>query len=343
MKRFTINIINTVAMLLIAAVFTTACNKNVSVSPSPNKIDPGMGAGNAVITLTGSGLRNVKEINFDLGNVPVAFNPNFNTDNAVIFRVPPAANVGDQHIVFTTTTGYQFSVPFTVLAVPTLISAFPAEWEAGGTVTITGNYLQTASHVAFDASGDTATILSATATTLVLKMPASTVNTTKLVVTNDAGSSVTPFQLLNMDNQLKLFTEGYGSGMQDWSWNSSSVSSDFAVSGTQSLKEKYSSGAWAGMSFHYDNNIVSNDYAAITLWIKGGTIDTQIDVAADAVTSGSGGKATITVPAGVWTYFSIPIAGNYDNSVFQRIDLQMHGPDGGDQTVYFDNVVLIKK
>jgi len=330
-------------LLFITTLFISSCTKNVDINPAPNKIDPGKGAGNAVITLTGSGLKNVRSITFDLGNVPVAFNTNFNTDNAIIFRVPAAANVGDQHIVFTTTAGYQFSVPFTVLAVPTLTSAFPNEWEAGGTITIKGNYLQTASHVAFDASTDTATIISASATQLVVKMPASTVNTTKLVVTNDAGSSVSTFSVLNMDTQTKLFTEGYGPGVQDWSWDKSNISTDFAVSGTQSLKEIYGSGAWAGMSFHLDNAINANDFQALTLWIKGGTIDTQIDVGTDGVVSGAGGKTTITVPAGVWTYFTIPMAGNYDNTVFQRFDLQMHGPDGGDQTVYFDNVVLIKK
>jgi hypothetical protein len=344
MKRMNINTVRTLAVVFVCLLAITSCNKNVAVTPTPNKIDPGQGAGNAVITLTGSGLRNVQSIVFDLGNVPVAFNTNFNTDNAVIFRVPVAANVGQQHIVFTTTAGYQFSVPFTVLAVPSLTSAFPAEWEAGGTVTINGNYLSSVSHVAFDASTDTATIISETATSLVLQMPASSVSTTKLVIYNNAGGSTTPFSLLNMDKQLKFFTDkGYGSGMQDWSWDNSTISTDFAVSGTHSLKEKYASGAWAGMSFHYDNTINTNDYQALTLWIKGGTGDNLIDVSADGVVSGSGGKTTITVPAAVWTYFTIPMSGNFDNTVLQRFDFQMHGPTGGDQTVYFDNVILVKK
>ncbi len=58
-----------------------------------------------------------------------------------------------------------------------------------------------------------------------------------------------------MDKQFVFFTEGYGSGIQDWSWSSSSVSSDpnLAVASTQSLKEAYAKGGWQGTSFHSDD------------------------------------------------------------------------------------------
>src|ERR1700761_6823842 len=154
--------------LLAVTVFITSCKKDVVVTPTYS-INPGAGAGNDVITLTGSHLSGIQSIVFDDGNVPVAFNPEFNTDGAVIFRVPPTANVGAQHIVFTNSNGYQFSVPFTVLAIPSISSAYPAEWEAGNTVTITGNYLQSVYHVTLAGSTtDTATIVSVTPTQLVL-------------------------------------------------------------------------------------------------------------------------------------------------------------------------------
>ena len=99
-------------MLFVAFIFfISSCKKEIHVTPSASKISPDSAAGGALLTITGSGLRNIESVVFDLGNVPVAFNPNFNTDNAVLFRVPTDANVGDQHIVFTTTSGYQFSLP----------------------------------------------------------------------------------------------------------------------------------------------------------------------------------------------------------------------------------------
>src|SRR5689334_9617456 len=96
-------------LLLAGAIAVTSCKKNVGVNPTVNKIDPGSGAGNALITVTGSGLQNIQSAVLDLGNVPIALNSNFNTDNALLFRVPVDANVGPQHIVFTNSAGYQYS------------------------------------------------------------------------------------------------------------------------------------------------------------------------------------------------------------------------------------------
>ena len=115
--------------LLTAIVITSgACTKKVDITPAIVSVSPESGAGNAVITIIGRNLQDIQSAVLDAGNVPIAFNPNFNTAGAIIFSVPTAANVGDQHIVFTNSSGYQDSVPFTVLAVPSLVSAFPTDW-----------------------------------------------------------------------------------------------------------------------------------------------------------------------------------------------------------------------
>jgi hypothetical protein len=327
------------ALIIVGA----SCTKDVHVTPAIKTITPDSAAGNTVITLTGSGLRNIQSAVFDNGNVPIAFNTNFNTDAAVIFRVPSAANVGTQHIVFTNSSGYQFSVPFTVLAVPSLESAFPSEWEAGNTITITGNYLQTVNHVALVGSSDTATIISSTATQLVIKMPASSVSSAKLTIFNNAGSSTTTFSVINMDQQTKFFTEDYGPGMQDWSWDNSSKSTAFAVSGTTSLKEIFSAGGYQGQSFHNDNVMNLSTYQSLSLWIRGGANDNTIKVFPDAVTAGSGGSTNITVPAGKWTHIVIPMSlAGFSGVTCQRFDFQITGP-ATDQTLYFDNVILVKQ
>ncbi|MBV9963319.1 MAG: IPT/TIG domain-containing protein [Parafilimonas sp.] len=328
--------------LLTSVIALTSCKKNVDVNPNVDAIDPGSGAGNALITVTGSGLRNIQSAVLDLGNVPIALNQNFNTDNAILFRVPVDANVGPQHIVFTTAGGYQFSTAFTVLAVPSITSAIPLEWQAGSKITLIGNYLESAYHVAIVGTTDTATIISASAKQLVLQMPASTVNSAKLVVYNNAGSTTTDIVFVNMDNQLKLFTEDFGPGMQNWSWCTASNSTDFAVSGNVSLKASYSAGAWQGLSFHYDDPIVASDYSYLAFWIKGGANDETVDVVADAVISGSPKLTKVAVPAGVWTYFKIPVVGTFDGSSFQRLNFQMEGPSGADESIYFDDVIFVK-
>ena len=330
------------AICIFAAIaISNSCKKNVNVTPAIKTISPDSGAGNAVITLTGSGLMDIHSAVLDIGNVPIAFNPNFNTDGAVIFRVPSTANVGTQHIVFTNSSGYQFSVPFTVLAVPSLASAFPTEWEAGNKITITGNYLENANHVVLTGTSDTATIISATATQLVIQMPASSVASAKLTVYNIAGPSTTTFSLINMDQQLKFFTEDYGSGMQDWSWCTSAKSTDFAVSGTTSLKDKFGAGGFQGLSFHWDDTIVISDYQSLSFWVKGGSSDNAIKIFPDAIITGSGSSTMVSVPSGVWTHITVPMT-LFSGVTCQRFDFQITGPDA-DQLLYFDNVILIKQ
>ncbi len=333
-------VLSVAGMILLVATWDS-CTKDHHVTPTVVKVSPDSGAGNAVITLTGSGLMDIRSAVFDVGNVPIAFNPNFNTEGAVIFRVPPTANVGTQHIVFTNSSGYQFSVPFTVLAVPSLTSAFPTEWEAGSTITITGNYLQNANHVALTGTTDTATIVSATATQLVISMPASTVPSAKITVYNDAGPSTSTFTLINMDQQLKFFTEDYGPGMQDWSWCTSGKSTDFAVSGTTSLKGKFGAGGFQGLSFHWDDTIVISKYQSLSFWVKGGSSDNTLKVFPDAVISGTGSSTMVSVPSGVWTHITVPMT-LFSGVTCQRFDFQITGPDA-DQTLYFDNVILIKQ
>ncbi len=330
---------------LSCTMFITSCKKDVHVNPKANEITPDSAAGNVLLTITGSGLQNVQSAVFDLGNVPVAFNPNFNTSSAILIRVPTNANVGPQHIVFTTTSGYQFSLPFTVLAIPSITSAYPQLWQAGSTVTLSGNYLQSTSHVSIVGTSDTGTIVSAQNTKLVITLPASSVKSAKLAITNNAGTSITPFTLVNMDQQFKFFTDDFGPGIHDYSWSTSSISNDpnFAVASSVSLKEVFSKGGYQGTSFFSDNAFKTSDYTSLNFYVKGGTEDNVLDVFADAVVSGTANKVKVNVPANVWTYVNLPVIGNFDGIVCQRFDFQLEGNSDAEQTLYFDDVLLVKQ
>ncbi|HEX3935005.1 MAG TPA: hypothetical protein VHW43_10035, partial [Puia sp.] len=141
---------------------------------------------------------------------------------------------------------------------------------------------------------------------------------------------------------LIFFTEGYGSKMQDWSWDASSVSSDFAVSGTQSLKEVFAAGGGQGLSFHWDDTITLSQYQYISFWVKGGSDDNQISIATDAVITGAAANTSVAIPAGVWTYITAPMSVFSATTSCQRFDFQITGPNTT-QTLYFDNVILVKQ
>lgn len=320
------------------SVILSSCKKDELIQPSVNNIEPGEAAVNSTLTITGSGLRNIQSIVFDLGNVPVSFNSNFNTDNAIIFRVPSNANSGDQNIVFTNTSGYQFSVPFRVLPLAVVSSAFPTEWEAGNTITLTGNYFESVDEVLLEASGEAASIVSQTATSLVIAMPASTVSSTKLILHNNAGSGTTNITFINLDQQVKLFTEAFA--VENWSWCEASVSSDVAASGVNSAKTIFDNNE--GLSFRRAAPFVGSEFQSLSFWVKGGTRALTLAIRADAVASGSAAGTDVTIPANAWTRFNIPMAGNFDGASFERFNFQVSGIPAGKETIYFDNVVLVK-
>ena len=341
-KTFNMPFLKFTASVLLAFLFFASCKKEKEITPTFS-VSPGAGAGNDLITVTGTNIGDLRSIVFDNGNITAGLNPNFNTGTALLFRVPANANVGDQHIIFTNSSGYQFSVPFKVLAIPTITSAIPTEWEAGSTITINGNYLGTATSASLVGAPGVITILSKTATQMILQMPASTVPSAKIAITNDAGTSASSFSLINMDAQRKLFTEDYGPGVQDWSWTTSHANSTtVAVGGTTSLRQFFAAGGFQGVSFHTDNVESLAAYQSLSFWVKGGADDNTFKVSPDAVASGSGATVTVTAPANVWTHVVIPASTLGSGVTCQRFNFQIDGPTNG-QTLYFDNVILIKQ
>jgi hypothetical protein len=129
--------------ILAAVVVFASCTKKGSGTPTSNGIKPDSAASGVVLTLTGSGLSNIRSVVFDKNNTPAALNPNFNTDNAVIFRVPDTAAIGTQNIVFTNADGKKLTVPFKVLALATITSANIYEFTAGSQITLTGSNYET--------------------------------------------------------------------------------------------------------------------------------------------------------------------------------------------------------
>ena len=307
-------------------------------NPTMTAITPGEAAGSSVVTLTGSGLGQMRTIVFDKNNVPATFQPNLNTENAIVFRVPDTAFGGQQNIIFTNSEGKTLSVPFKVIALPTVATISTTDFEEGTTITITGNNLGDVTSVTIDGTNDQATIVSKERKQLVIKMPPTNVNRAKLKITNSSGDRVTDQELTNMSKALKFFTEGFDQGMQDWSWsNEHTVSSTEAFMGTKSLRSLYGAGSYGAISIHYDFPIPFGDYTHLTFWAKGGTKDMQMTIWPDPDNS----KAkTVTIPANVWTYFKVPL-NDFRGVNSQRLNLQGMAPTEN-QTIHFDNILFVK-
>src|SRR5215211_1267513 len=94
---------NFLAIAALVVIAASSCKKDTDGSPgsSPGNptmtgITPAEAAGGAVVTITGSGLGGMRTIVFDKNNVPATFQPNLNSDNAILFRVPDTAFGGQQ-------------------------------------------------------------------------------------------------------------------------------------------------------------------------------------------------------------------------------------------------------
>jgi hypothetical protein len=346
-------------LIICVAIIINGCKKEAnpyskaSSSPSAQGIEPGVGPANTVLTVQGSNIGGVQKIEFSNGNIKAEFNPLMNTESAIIFRVPADAVPGPQDIVFTNDLGITFKVPFSVLGLATITSVSNYNFMTGTELTLTGKNLDDVSQVVFNGTAIDVPIVSKTATTLVISMPATTLPRTTLAITNLAGTSVTSQEFVSLENNFVMFTENWGpgaynSGVQSWSWGSSAYSStDFAKSGVNSLRVDYQDGGlsmflgsdWGGPALNFtDFHVPFPTY--LSFWARGAGADVtliiQPDGGAGAFTAS--GESTITVLSNTWTYYKIPA--NFITGKFSRLNIKISGSTN--QTVYFDDLIWVK-
>lgn len=342
-------------LLLLVAFFMGGCRKEVekpeaSSNPQANALEVAAGAAGDVVTITGSNLSGIKTILFEKDSVPAAFNPVLNNENAVIFRVPDDASGGEQNIILTNTLNKQVLIPYRVIALPTVTAVSNYNFEPGVTaLTLTGNNLGDVTTVTLEGTTTAATIVSQSKKELVLTMPATTVNSAKLVITNSTGPITTSQVFVNMANTYKIFTEGYDNGFDNGSWGPAEISTTVAKSGTKSFKAGYNKGNWSADGFANWNGIAKMpEYNYLTFWIKGGSVAYILYLTGDAREGGYGNSdksLPITVPAEVWTYVKIPMATAQlwkKGDVFKQLGFWIEGPDAQDEVFYFDDVVFVK-
>lgn len=329
--------------MMVAAIAMVSCKKDSDGSPNVkpgnpqySEITPGEASGGTVVILKGSGLGDMRSIVFEKNNVPASFTPTLNTETAIVFRVPDTAFGGPQNIIFTNSAGKRLSVPFKVIALPNVTSAFPTDFEDGTPITITGNNLDDVTKVVLDNTTNEATIVSKTRKQLLIQMPATTVNKAKLKITNSSGDRITDQEFVYVPNAFGIFKDDFGTGISNWSWGGTyTASTDDKITGTKSLKAAYDpGGAWGGLYLHPNTPIALAGYTYLTFWAKGADVDKQVDLKINWSRT-----KTYTIPANKWTYFKEPIAG-FLSGINNITDFVFQIHDAG-KTIYFDNIILV--
>lgn len=331
-------------LLLMTAVFFSACEKESDGSPdidpgdmSSGTLAPNQAAGGEVITLTGSGIGDIRSIVFDKNNVPAPFLSTLNTTTDLIFRVPDTAFGGPQNVIFTNSEGKTLKVPFGVIALPSVTTAFPTDFEAGTIVTLTGNNLDDVSKVILDGTSDQATIVSQTRKQLVISMPASNVDRAKLRLTNSSGERVTDMDFVNVSKALLVFADQLTNGFENWGWGGTFASSgEDKITGASSLKAAFDpGGAWGGLQLGNNGSINIAGYKYFSFWTKGADVDKNFQFYLNW-----GNVKVITVPANKWTYWRYELATGYPGvTTVNNVTFQIF--DNG-KTVYFDNIMFSK-
>ena len=350
-------------LTLLIGLAVSSCQKDTDGSPqiAPGtpiaaKLMPDSAAVGAAVTLTGTGLGDIRTIVFEKQNVPASFQSTLNTENALIFRIPSEASGGLQKITFTNSAGQSVSVPFKVLAYPVVSEVSDFNFTKGKVITITGNNLDDVTTVAIADSvkgiSDAANIVSKSKKQLVVEMPASSLNRGTLAITNGTGRIRTKQEFINVDKAYKIFTDAYGTGYQDGSWgDAGAISAKEFHSGTASVGKTYQKGNWHLINFaNWSSSAItySTDYTYVTGWIKGASADYSLYLTTDASKGGFGGtdeKNRIDVKASTWTYFKFKLS-DIDfwqpGKTLNQVGFRIKGPDKQDETFYFDDILLVK-
>ncbi|RYF62531.1 MAG: cell shape determination protein CcmA, partial [Cytophagaceae bacterium] len=120
------SVVSLSVLTLATGLAISSCQKDTDGSPQigpgnpvATKVMPDSAAGGTLVTLTGTGLGDIRTIMFEKQNVPAGFQTTLNTDGAIMFRVPTEAAGGKQNIMLTNSAGQTLTVPFKVLAFPT--------------------------------------------------------------------------------------------------------------------------------------------------------------------------------------------------------------------------------
>lgn len=363
MKQYRVNRFLMLAVVtLVTGLTLTSCEEDTDGTPRVEagnpvaaQVMPDSAAGGSVVTLIGTGLGDMRSITFEKQAVEAGFQSTLNTAEALIFRVPTEAAGGVQNITFTNSAGKTTTIPFKVLAYPTVSDVSDYNFSEGTVITLTGNNLDDVTAVAVADSikgiSDNATIVSKEKKQLVVRMPASTLTRGTLSITNGTGTIRTRQEFVNKDLSYKIFTDTFGAGFQNASWgDAAAVSTKEKKAGSASLAKTYQKGNWhlAGLSNWNTPLVYSADYTYLTGWIKGASADYILYVTTDAGKGGFGNFSDanqINVKADVWNYFKIKVSDMdfwLPGKKLTQVGFRIKGPDKQNETFYFDDLLLVK-
>jgi hypothetical protein len=206
MKKY----IQSISMLFLLALTAVSCKDDQAVTPAA-EVTPNKAFAGTLLTIKGSNLKNIQKVLF--GTVETPFNPAYNTDGAMLLRVPTNAIYGDQKLTLFNAGGEktQLQLDFTVLQPPPAINSFePSSALPGDKVTINGNNF--IGQMTVDIEGVPVKILSSDKNKIVIEIPKDA-KQGKINVTTGGGKAES-LQVLYTEKVILLVSDFDGNGIR---------------------------------------------------------------------------------------------------------------------------------
>ncbi|WP_166333079.1 IPT/TIG domain-containing protein [Sphingobacterium chungjuense] len=339
------SILNSTLFMLLLVIACASCEKDLDGTPqtSPGnlqieRIEPDSASGGAVLIVKGQGLGQISSVIFERDSVPATFNQVFNTDEALVFRVPDTASGGIQNIIFTNTRGDVGKATFRVIAVPSVLSVSSTDVTAGMELTMTGINLEDVSRVSLDSTDIDAEIISTSKKELIVRLPATSRPRVRLAILNSSGSSVTTQEFVYIENNYQIFGESMNTNINNSSWSASLTNNSdpaYVRFGNTSLKAEYT-GSWGGLQLAMNTPVNLNPYRYVTFWVKGASVATNISFNFNWENT-----QTLAIPANTWKYFKIDLQ-TFKGAGVVNLETFVMQINGDPHTLYLDNILLVK-
>ncbi len=141
-----------------------------------------------------------------------------------------------------------------------------------------------------------------------------------------------------------VYDDALASGWSDWSWSSTrNFANTTPARGSRSIAVTFHQ-RWAGLSLRSDTPLNGAEYSAVTFWAHGGATGTR--ALSFFIHQSDGGDTTptqaLSVPAGVWTPFTITLSSLGNPTIIKRLNL-MDSTGSAQPTFYVDDIRLIRR
>jgi len=201
-------------MLLVGLGALLHACKSEQFEPTIASISPTFGPEETLVTIEGEYLSGISEITFS-GN-PINFNTAYNSDHALLFRIPSTVPLGDHEVVITTELGSVVTDFRVTYEAPEVFRIAPESAAPGDLVTLYGkNFYEPLEVFFFDSVQ--ANIISLTPDSVVVEVPADIEKGFVQVVAN-GGAAFSPRQFFTVGSILINDFDGNGLRAETNKW-----------------------------------------------------------------------------------------------------------------------------